>query len=66
MKPLARKLTLNPEVIVNIVTRLEEGKGCLVLHRKEAKPFVIGYDWVDASPGQLHAAVKERWRGSKR
>jgi Bacterial PH domain len=35
------------------ITRVEEGKGRLLLHRSRPKPLDLGYDWFDAAPEQL-------------
>ena len=48
------------------ITRIEEGKARLLLHRQSAKPLVIGYDWFDASPAELRTAVEEQWRARRK
>lgn len=44
------------------IVRVEEGKTNLLLHRADAKPLVIGYDWLDAGPQEIRSAVETYWR----
>lgn len=48
------------------VTHMEEGKGRLLVHRSSGKPLVIGYDWFDAAPAELQAAMERQWRAKMR
>ena len=46
------------------ITRLEQRKGRLLLHRLRRGPLVIGYDWFEAAPRELRAAVEAHWRAA--
>ena len=62
LRVLQRRLT----VPWHEITRLEEGKARLLLHRRNGNPLVIGYDWFDASPTAIRSAVGDRWRARNR
>lgn len=44
------------------ITRIEDGKASLLLHRANKKPLVIGYDWFDGTPEEIKSAIERQWR----
>lgn len=44
------------------ITRIEDGKASLLLHRANKKPLVIGFDWFDGTPEEIKSVIERRWR----
>jgi hypothetical protein len=47
------------------IARPTEGKGWLRLERADKAPLFIGYDWLDATPREIRAALEALWRARK-
>ena len=47
------------------ISRIEDGKASLLLHRANKKPLVIGYDWCDGTPEEIKSSIERQWRTAR-